>query len=438
MKKVASFVTLVFVANLLTPVASHAASPKAGATCAKLGATANASNKKFTCVKSGKKLVWDKGTAISNAAPAVAASPKPSATPEDPTARLTIPISLPVAQNGAITFANAAANFASIPKTAWQRTQDVIAANPDVNVPTTIHIGPNTKASLSAINIALGRINKLFAGFRHVSSYTGIVYNAQDLQWAQTDAYNFFKSSNINGFETTLSRIKEQVQAGCEINGSTIVNCGGGMAWDFRDNNGGPGGAYYGVQSDGDYWSDSTKNVGPMTQVNHEAMHNYQNAQFFYTPLGNGQVISSQLMHAATPWWFSEGQANGIGLTTFFDDFTNYSNNRNDIVTRSPGSRATVPSFTVASMKAFLNDTQAASPENKNWMLAYSIGFATIEALIAIGGPQSTLAIYTLAAKGEDFPTAFKHVYGISWDEGSTFLAEVLAAEYAALPMSTR
>ena len=71
-------------------------------------------------------------------------------------------------------------------------------------------------------------------------------------------------------------------------------------------------------------------------------------------------------------------------------------------------------------------------------MLAYSIGFATLEALIAIGGPQSTLAIYTLTAMGEDFPTAFKHVYGISWDEGSTILAQVLAAEYAALPMSTR
>ena len=71
-------------------------------------------------------------------------------------------------------------------------------------------------------------------------------------------------------------------------------------------------------------------------------------------------------------------------------------------------------------------------------MLAYSIGFATVEALIAIGGPQSTLALYTLGAKGEDWPTAFKHVYGISWDEGSTVLSKVLAAEYAAKPMSTR
>ena len=60
------------------------------------------------------------------------------------------------------------------------------------------------------------------------------------------------------------------------------------------------------------------------------------------------------------------------------------------------------------------------------------------EALIAIGGPQSTLALYTLGAKGQDWPTAFKNVYGISWEEGSTVLAKVLAAEYAAKPMSAR
>jgi hypothetical protein len=63
------FIVLV---SLSTPV--QAASPKAGAKCAKAGATATASGKKFTCVKSGNKLVWNKGVAVK-------AAPKPSPNP---------------------------------------------------------------------------------------------------------------------------------------------------------------------------------------------------------------------------------------------------------------------------------------------------------------------------------------------------------------------
>lgn len=431
MRKLAGLAVIAIAASIISPVQSFAASPKAGAACTTAGSTAISANKKFTCVKSGKKLIWDKGTTIAQAAPAAAPSAVPSAS-------LPIPITLPVAQNGPITFANAVANYADIPKTAWQRTQDAIAANPDVKIPTTIHIGPNTKASQTAIETALGRINKLFAGFRHVSSFTGIVYNAKDQQWAQNDTFELLSATKTKSSAARKEVIKNLVQAGCEINGTTVVDCGGGMAWDLSDGGSDFGGSFYGVQSDGDYWSDSTKYIGPMTQVNHEVMHNYQVTQFFYTPRGKGQNISSDVMHVATPWWYSEGQANGIGISTFVDNLPDYLRIRNDSVTRSPGSRATIPAFNAASLKAFLNDVQVASPENKNWMLAYSIGFTTLEALIAIGGPQSTLAIYTLAAKGEDWPTAFKHVYGISWDEGSTILAQVLAAEYAALPMSTR
>ena len=39
---------------------------KAGAPCTKAGVTSIVSGKKFTCVKSGKKLVWDKGVLIAN------------------------------------------------------------------------------------------------------------------------------------------------------------------------------------------------------------------------------------------------------------------------------------------------------------------------------------------------------------------------------------
>lgn len=58
--------------------ATFAAAPKAGGICTKAGATAVSSGKKFTCVKSGKKLIWNNGTTI---VPVVIPIPNPTPTP---------------------------------------------------------------------------------------------------------------------------------------------------------------------------------------------------------------------------------------------------------------------------------------------------------------------------------------------------------------------
>jgi hypothetical protein len=42
---------------------AHAAT-KAGAKCSKAGATSTSAGKKFTCIKSGKNLVWNKGVTV--------------------------------------------------------------------------------------------------------------------------------------------------------------------------------------------------------------------------------------------------------------------------------------------------------------------------------------------------------------------------------------
>jgi hypothetical protein len=69
-------IALLLCLSLIT--APSFAAVKAGAKCTKAGSTATASGKKFTCIKSGTKLVWNKGVAIKVAAP------KP--TPTKPTA----------------------------------------------------------------------------------------------------------------------------------------------------------------------------------------------------------------------------------------------------------------------------------------------------------------------------------------------------------------
>ena len=58
---------------------------KPGTKCAKQGQTSTSSGVKYTCVKSGKKLVWNKGVAVKKPAPVgsttPSANPSPSASP---------------------------------------------------------------------------------------------------------------------------------------------------------------------------------------------------------------------------------------------------------------------------------------------------------------------------------------------------------------------
>ena len=70
----------------LTP--SISATPlKAGAICSKAGITKNYNGKKYTCIKSGKKLVWNKGVVIKGVAPIPIPTPSPTPTPTPATSR---------------------------------------------------------------------------------------------------------------------------------------------------------------------------------------------------------------------------------------------------------------------------------------------------------------------------------------------------------------
>ena len=75
-KSLALLVSVVFLGSSLSIPA--VAAVKAGASCPKAGKTSVASGKTFTCVKSGKKLSWNKGVEIAKpaAAPQTNAAPK--------------------------------------------------------------------------------------------------------------------------------------------------------------------------------------------------------------------------------------------------------------------------------------------------------------------------------------------------------------------------
>lgn len=101
------FVLFLIVLSLLSPQSAVAA-VKAGAPCSKSGQTSIAAGKKFTCVKSGKKLLWNKGIPV---APAVVKPVAPTNQQGSVTPPTNTPIVIP-ARNSAT-----AAAVATYPKT---------------------------------------------------------------------------------------------------------------------------------------------------------------------------------------------------------------------------------------------------------------------------------------------------------------------------------
>lgn len=349
-----------------------------------------------------------------------------------------IPIALPVPQSGAITFYNAVSQFAQIPQVAWQNVQDVISKNEAVNIPTTIVIGPNTDTTLERITSLLNKEYRLWNGFQQPPSYSGLVYNAKDEKWAEGEWPKM--AARLKLTDNPTAYIPNHIRAGCGFSDGVATECYGGMAVTFPSTT--AGFAFYGVQSP--FWSTSSTEVGPISQVTHEYTHNVQMAQWIGSKLKNGEKRSDSA-HNGMPCWFSEGQANAIGIAVAASSVSDYIKGRDNSVRR--GINTNIPTkssisqtnLTAQALTNFLYSQDSATCYNPNtngdYQLGYNLGYAASEVLVAIGGSQSTMALLGETASGMSWSDAFQAVYGITWKDGADVLGKVLSAEYAAKPM---
>ncbi len=72
--------TMISVSIVIAPINATAA-VKAGDACKKAGTTATANGKRYTCIKSGKRLAWNKGVAIAAPKPTSTTTPTSTASP---------------------------------------------------------------------------------------------------------------------------------------------------------------------------------------------------------------------------------------------------------------------------------------------------------------------------------------------------------------------
>jgi hypothetical protein len=344
-----------------------------------------------------------------------------------------IPITLPVKAIGDITFANIEQHIADIPSAAYEAVQKVASANAQPPLKLNLLVGPNTKPSVDDLQGAFKKIARLWSGFRQPLDYSAVIYNFQDKAWAlKVDAKIpvVVASGGSNG-PASMSR----VISNCTLNQCTSGNSGISDA---------AGHGYGQFQMDPAHIAqDVYFQVGGI--FGHEFTHTLQAAQFLGTPNVGKPTTKVQRDHgldnspgglqlAATPCWMIEGQPNFNGTAVEADTFDKYMKWRTGMP--KGWSADGFNDFSASSLEKLLltDNPPNCLPPAPIYQLGYSIGSLVIEALTAIAGPQSDMAVITLMGRGQTYSQAFKNVYGISWTEAAPILARVAAAEYAATP----
>ena len=100
MKKI---LALVLASTFLLPTSPVLAAVKAGDKCAKVGQISSSGGKKFTCIKSGKKLIWNKGTVEAVSNPEKNGTPTQPASPTAETSKYLATEPLPLPNSPALT-----------------------------------------------------------------------------------------------------------------------------------------------------------------------------------------------------------------------------------------------------------------------------------------------------------------------------------------------
>ena len=358
-----------------------------------------------------------------------------SAMPEAETFKAPIPISLPASQAGPINFTNVVDKIDEIPETAWTNVQNTIASNQPVSIPTTFYIGPTTKLDVIGgqprIQEIIDREAQLWNGFSNTTLYAIYVYNAEDVPAAEEKflidyASKGYDNSNPEysaGAIRALAGNCQQTDAPGQFSGA-ISDCRGANSGSYTSSSD----SYLQLGQTGTNDDFYVTNGGV---IGAEFLHATQAAQWIGAPdCGEGCFRSAKSNFEFSPCWLFAGGANSVGPMVSSDTLEDYLTFRKNLpYGQGP---TTVTDYTQTSLQSYLVNQLPSTcyQDGDLFSLGYTVGALATEALVAIAGPQAMMALFSLGAEGQDFPTAFMNVYGISWSDASVILSKVVAKEY--------
>jgi hypothetical protein len=380
------------------------AAVKAGETCKKAGITSTVNGKKFTCIKSVKKLIWNKGVKVAAAKPTPTPTPvvTPTPTPTPVVTPTPTPVVTPIVEKAPTGFADLVENYRGIPEVIWNEARK-LAEIGTLKSSFTIEIGPNTKIQqgLDDPRVYLEQASRLWSKFDQAQSTRVFIYNFQDLAWAQQ------KNLALGG-----SWFKpEDLAANC----SSPSSCGA-----FGGSYRGVGQIFFGVPIR-DYFP---FNLGFVRGAYvHEFSHVVQYSQFASQPALNG--------YATLPCWFSEGQPQVPGQSLGFKTLSDYKLSRDSSFSQPAGALGDYSQDSILKFYSLAGVSKDGLCATSIRQRIYDVGFMTVEALASIKGIESTMQVVAGVSQGFTFNQSFEKVYGISWNEAAPILAKVISVQYS-------
>ena len=305
-----------------------------------------------------------------------------------------------------ITINNLKEQSANIPKIAWDDSQRLLQSTRGKGtLPLDVMVGPTTELYFDDSESAFQQAIDFWSPYKMPKKYIAMLYSFDDLQWAKDVIAGM-------GFRA------DRAEASCAYGEGKCTGANSGLQPD----------AETGLGTLGVYAPDARDayRYGPL-QV-HEFTHTAVASQWINLAR-NPQESANQ----SGPCWMNEGLAHFAGLSVNLATYDAYLDMRQDQVTgrhlRPPGL-----DYSKEWILAFYDDGYP--PQcigRQDYVLGYSIGYLTTEALSAIAGSYSAMDLYTYLSLGKTFDEAFEIIYGITWDESKVMLADYVSDTITAM-----
>ena len=352
---------------------SHAAA-KAGAKCSKVGIQSAVGAKTFTCIKSGKKLVWNKGVVKSTKAE-------------------------PVAPTG---FNDLEANFSGVSYSAWKKSREKILASSSTSIPLEILVGENSKLNNKNPEYALSQVNKLYAGSTLPKNIVLLAFGFQDRDWAITKMEQIVPSA-------ASAWIKDVACPSAD-------NCIGGGSFHNLSNKTSLIVITTGIDPN------NVSNTTSGTFEAHEYTHSIQQS--------SADALRPGVNLLKSPWppnWYWEGLANfSQHAAIYSDSFEKYTQFRK----QASGGIFYNPTWNAKYIEGYFqtNLTKEWDSQYPRWR-QYDLGAMLVEVLVAIKGPDSVMQVFSQSVKGDGFESAFQKIYGSSFQSVLPIISRTIALQ---------
>ena len=379
-----------------------------GTNCAKFNSTKTIANIKYTCVKSGKKLIWNKGTLVTtkptlvpspsptkSAEPVPIGTPKPTPTPTTPTF---VPPTAPTSWDDLISNANGIAYWA------WKKSSEKIANTTSKLGNIEIIISPHAIPDNPTPLVGLNFVSRLTGKFEEPKKVVLVYADEKDVDWGQTQIDQFC-GQNDCGYD-----VKDEAKKACNV---PVTPCWGGLAVRNQKTN---TPMIYVTASE---WGKTDDNHKQGTLEAHEYFHNIQ--QTLLAEAGTGRV----------PRWLIEGGATWVQAAAVFNtDFNKYlkerNRNNNDTLYKFKPDSAWLLRFLDPNYKTGWENWTDDKYEHWN---VYDVGSLTSEILVALKGTDAYMNLYKSVGQGKLFTEAFEENYGITWDKAAALIAKAIVAQ---------